>query len=90
MIKPIRNNVLFKAFKEDAMSYGGIIVPESVRKDGCKVEIIAVGDGTPKRPMRLKPGSIAYRIQNAGQELEFEGNKYYLIDENAILATEEN
>lgn len=87
MIKPIRNNVLFKAFKQDATSMGGIIVPESYRKDGCKVEILAVGDGTKKQAMTLKPG-IAYRIHEAGQPFIYEGETVYLGHQNIFLAQE--
>lgn len=87
MIKPIKNNILVKAFKEDAFSNGGIIVPESFRKDGAKVEILAVGGGTKKRPMNLQPG-IGYRIQNAGTPVEYMGEKYYILDQAHILAVE--
>lgn len=87
MIKPIRNNILVKAFKEDAFSNGGIIVPESFRKDGSKVEILSVGDGTKKRPMNLHPG-IAYRISGAGTPIDYNGEKYYILDQAHILAIE--
>lgn len=87
MIKPIRNQVLVKAFKEDEMSSGGIIVPESMRKEGSKVEIIAVGNGTPSRPMRLKPGMTGFRVKDWGVPVEDNGELYYLMDEEAILAT---
>jgi chaperonin GroES len=87
MIKPIRNQVLVKAFKEDEMSSGGIIVPESMRKEGSKVEIIAVGNGTPSRPMRLKPGMTGFRVKDWGVPVEDDGELYYLMDEEAILAT---
>ena len=87
MIKPIKNNILFRPFKEDAMSYGGIIVPESFRKDGSRVEILAVGSGSKKRPMKLKPG-IGYRILQAGQPFEYDGQTVYLGDQNIIIAAE--
>lgn len=87
MIKPIRNNILVKAFKEDAFSNGGIIVPESYRKDGDKVEILAVGNGTKKRPMNLSPG-VAYRIHNAGTLVEHDGERFYILDQAHIIALE--
>lgn len=87
MIKPIRNNILAKAFKEDAFSNGGIIVPESYRKDGDKVEILAVGNGTKKRPMNLSPG-IAYKIHKSGTPVEYNGEKYLILDQAHILALE--
>lgn len=87
MIKPIRNNILVKVFKEDLFSTGGIIVPESYRKEGSKVEILAVGNGTKKKPMTLSPG-IAYRIQSAGTPIDYNGEKYYILDQANIIALE--
>jgi chaperonin GroES len=87
MIKPIRNQILVKAFKEDEMSSGGIIVPENARKDGNKVKIVAVGSGTPKRPMKLKPDMIGFRVTKWGVPIEENGELYYLMEDVAILAT---
>lgn len=87
MIKPIRNQVLVKAMKEDEVSAGGIIVPEHLRKDGAKVEIIAVGDGTPQKPMTLKPGMVGFRVDDWGIPIEDEGTTYYIMHQDAILAT---
>lgn len=87
MIKPIRNQVLVKAFKEDEVSAAGIIVPESYRKHGCRVEIIDVGNGTKNRPMKLKKGEIGFRVKDWGVPVEDNGELYYLMDDKAILAT---
>lgn len=87
MIKPIRNQVLVKAFKEDEVSTGGIIVPESLRKYGCRVEIIEVGNGTKNRPMKLKKGQIGFRVKDWGVPVEDNGELYHLMDDSAILAT---
>lgn len=87
MITPIRNQVLVKAIKEDEMSTGGIIVPDYLRRDGAKVEIIAVGNGTSQKPMTLKPGMIGFRVDDWGVPVEDEGTTYYLMHQDAILAT---
>lgn len=87
MIQPIRNQVLVKAMKLDEVSAGGIIVPEYLRKDGSKVEVIAVGNGTKNKPMNLKPGMIGFRVSDWGTPVEDNGNLYYLMDQDAILAT---
>jgi len=86
MITPIRNQVLVKAIKEDEVSSGGIIVPDSYRKDGAKVEVMAVGNGTIKRPMTLTPGMIGFRVKEWGVPVEDNGEMYYLMDQEAILA----
>lgn len=87
MIKPIRSNVLVRAFKEDEVSSGGIIVPDNIRKNGNRVQIIAVGNGTPAKPMTLKPGMIGFRVTEWGIPIEENGEIFYLMDESAILAT---
>ena len=86
-MKPIRNQVLVRAFKEDEVSANGIIVPESYRKNGCKVEILEVGNGTANRPMKLKKGQIAFRVKDWGVPVEENGELLYLMDDKAILAT---
>lgn len=88
-MRPIHNNVVIKAFKDDQVSIGGIIVPESFRMDGCRVKIVAVGNGTKKKPMTLKEGSIGYRIFGAGTPFVHKGEDFYILEDSAILAIEE-
>lgn len=86
MIQPIRNNVLVQCFEGDGITDGGIVVPDSVKKDSNKVKIIAVGDGTAKRPMEFKPGMTAFRVKDWGTPVEENGEKYYLMDDKALIA----
>jgi co-chaperonin GroES (HSP10) len=88
MLKPIRNNVLVKPFPPSEISEGGIFVPLSVRKENNRVRVVAVGNGTKDRPMQFKPGQVAYRVAQWGTPVEIEGEKHYLMDDSAILATE--
>ncbi len=86
MIKPIRNNVLVKCFPPKEFTDGGLFVPENARQESNKVEIIAVGSGLPKKPMRLKAGDVGHRVKDWGQQIEENGQKYYLMDASAIIA----
>lgn len=86
MVQPIRNQVLVKPFKEDEVSTGGIIVPENYRKDGSKVTIVAVGNGTAKRKMKLSAGTIGFRVKDWGTPIEENGEMFYLMEDTAILA----
>ena len=87
-MQPIRNQVLIKPFPPDEISEGGIFVPESARKESNKVSIIAVGRGTREKKMTLKPGQVAYRIKDWGMPVDIEGQRHYLLEDAAILATE--
>ena len=86
MITPIRNNVVVKPFLEDEISHGGIIVPESFRKEKDMVKIVAVGSGTKNKPMKLKPDTIGYRVSEWGTPVEYNGELFYLMEDTAIIA----
>lgn len=86
MIQPIRNNVLVKPFQGDAMTKGGIVVPDSFRKESDKVMIVAVGNGTKNKPMKLKAGTIGYRVSMWGEPVEDNGELFYIMEDNAIIA----
>lgn len=87
-MKPIRNNVLVKPFPPNEVSEGGIFVPLSARKENNKVTIVAVGNGTGKTPMRLKEGQVGYRVKDWGVPVDIEGERHYIMEDTAILATE--
>lgn len=86
MIQPIKNQILVRPLESDAISEGGIIVPDSCKKDSNKVEIVAVGNGTKKNPMYRKVGEIGYRVKDHGTEILVGGVKHFLLDQSWIIA----
>lgn len=86
-MKPIKNQILFKPFLIEEKTEGGIFVPDSFRVESDKGEIIAVGEGTKNRPMYLKKGQIGFRVHKWGTLVEKDGESFYLMEDNAILAT---
>lgn len=88
MIQPIRDNVLCKPFPSDEVSEGGIFVPESCRQVSNKMEVLSVGNGTRKTPMKFKSGQTVYRVQEDGTEVEYNGQKMFLINQKHLLATQ--
>ena len=88
MIKPIRNNVLIKPFAGKEITDGGLIIPENLRTPSNKGIVSAVGNGSKGRPMRLNVGEIDFKVKDWGTPVESDGELYYLMDENAVLATD--
>lgn len=86
-ILPIRTQVLVKPCESDSISEGGIIVPNNYKEESNKVEIIATGKGVKNKPMRYSAGQIAFRVKNHGTPIEENGELYYLMDQDALLAT---
>ena len=85
---PIRSQVLVKPFASDEISEFGIIVPENARKPSNKVMVVKVGNGTKDKPMKLKAGQTGYRVQDWGCPVEVEGELHFIMDADAIIATE--
>lgn len=79
---PVLNNILFRPFEGDAVSESGIIIPDSCRGLSNKGVVVAVGNKVKK----VKKGDIGYRVKDWGEEIEVEGIKHYLMNEDAILA----
>ena len=88
MIQPVLHNVVVKPFMGSEISEGGLFIPDSVRKPSNRVMIVAVGGGTPKRPMKLKPNTVGYRVKLWGEPVEIDGELHYIMNEAAIIATE--
>ena len=85
---PICQNVLVKPYPSAEFTSGGLFVPDSVREPSNKVHIVAVGDGSKKRPMLLKPGTTGFRVKSWGIEVEVEGEKHFIMEQSAIIALE--
>lgn len=87
----LKNKILVKPFPSDEQSEGGIFVPLSAREVSNKVLIVEVGEGTKKKPMRLKKGQTGFRVKGwkgaLEAELEINGEPHFIIEEADILAT---
>lgn len=87
-MKPIGTQILFKPFPPDEVTDGGLIVPDGVKKVNNKGIIVSVGNGTVARPMKLKPGVKAYRVQEWGQDILIDDELYFIMDMDSVLALE--
>lgn len=86
-MKPVGQNILVKPFPPDDISEGGVIVPDSLKKPSNKVTVIAVGPGTEKKPMRIRQGDVGFRIKDCGTEVPIDGETYFLLHQDWLLAT---
>ena len=87
-VQPIHNNVLIKPFPHEEMSTGGIYVAGSYAEENNKAWIVAVGQGTKKRPMNFTEGMVVHRVKDWGTPVEIDGVIHYLMEDVALLASE--
>lgn len=93
-IKPLRDRVLVRLIEEESAereTEAGIIIPETAKEENEKVkrgEVVAVGEGTPEDgeviPVAVDEGDTV--LFTWGEELEVEGEEYYIVNESNILA----
>ena len=85
---PVRNQILVKPFPSDEISDGGIYVPDSARAISNKMLIVKVGNGTKRKPMKLREGQIGYRVKDWGLDMMIDGELHFIMSDDSILATE--
>ncbi|MBR4276746.1 MAG: co-chaperone GroES [Prevotella sp.] len=84
-IQPLADRVLIKpAAAEEKI--GGIIIPDTAKEKPLKGEIIATGNGTKDEEMVLKVGDTVLYGKYAGQELEYDGEKYMVMRQSDVIA----
>lgn len=81
------NRILVIPVNAESKTAGGIIIPDAAKEKPLKGSIVAVGPGTKDEPMVLKENDVVLYGKYSGQEIEFEGIKYLLMNQSDIIAT---
>ena len=85
-IKPLADRVLVQPVAAEEKTISGIIIPDSAKEKPLKGEVMAVGNGTKDEEMVVAVGNTVLYGKYAGQELEWEGEKYLIMKQSDILA----
>ena len=91
MLRPLRNRVIVERNEHEESTKSGIIITDSSKERPAQGKIIAVGPGRLResgelQPMSVEVGEQVYFSKYAGEEVEYEGNKYLILDDDDILA----
>ena len=90
--KPLSNHVFLEPMEEEKISKGGIVLPDNVEKEKpMKGKVLAVGPGKMRddgttQPMAVKVGDAVLFKKYGPDEVELDGKKYLVGDEDDILA----
>lgn len=92
-IKPLSNRVLIEPVEEEQTTKSGIVLPDTAEKEKqIKGRVIAAGPGKmadngQRLPMSVKVGNVVlFRKPWSDSEIEADGKKRMLVDEDDILA----
>jgi chaperonin GroES len=90
--KPLSNHLFIEPLEDEKITKGGIILPETAEKERpVKGKVLATGPGKKNekgeiQPMSVKIDDIVLFKKYGPDELELEGKKYLVADEDDILA----
>jgi len=90
--KPLSNHVFLEPLEEEKVTKSGIVLPETAeREKPIKGKILAVGPGKlndkgERISMTVKVGDIVLFKKYGPDEIEIDGKKYLVGDEDDILA----
>ena len=91
-VKPLSNHVFLEPLEEEKTTASGIVLPDSVEKEKpAKGKVLSVGPGKIQdngtvRAMSVKVGDTVLFKKYGPDEIEIEGKKYLVGDEDDILA----
>ena len=85
-VQPTEDRVLLKRQKSDAMSPGGIVIPDAVQKKSALCVVVAVGPGKKldsggNGPMFTKPGDVVMLSQWRGNEVTIDDEPMLIVKE---------
>jgi chaperonin GroES len=90
--KPLSNHVFLEPLEEEKTTASGIVLPDSAEKEKpIKGKVIAAGPGKVQengstKPMSVKVGDTVLFKKYGPDDIEIEGKKYLVGDEDDILA----
>ena len=90
-IRPIGDKVVVKRIEADAVTAGGIVLPDSAKEKPKRGEVVAVGDGKllntgDRAKMQVSKGNEVLFTSYAGTEVKIDGEEFLIMDESDILA----
>jgi chaperonin GroES len=89
-LKPLEDRVVVKPQEAEAVTAGGIHLPESAKEKPLMGDVIAVGEGKlldsgARGEMSVKKGDVVLYGKYGGSEVEVDGVEYKILRESELL-----
>lgn len=73
----LQSNVIIRPCEAEAVSEGGIIIPDSVKERPNKGWIVSMGEDLANKP--IKVGTLIYHVKGAGVEIEYNKVPHFIM-----------
>lgn len=90
-LQPLGDRVVVQREESEAVTAGGIVLPDSAQDKPARGTIVSVGDGImlpsgERMPLQVKPGDNVIFSSFAGESIEIDEEEVLLMRESDILA----
>jgi chaperonin GroES len=90
-IRPLGEKVLVQRVEAEAVTAGGIVLPDSAKEKPQRGKVISVGEGKQlkdgsKGELTVKVGDEVLFTSYAGTDIKVNGQEYLIMDESSIMA----
>jgi chaperonin GroES len=90
MVKALFNAVIVKPIEQDESTYGTIVVPDMGKEKNLRGEVVSVGPGHYSGmgtfiETSVKVGDEVILPQMGPTKMDYNGEEFYMIEENKIL-----
>ncbi len=91
MLRPLGDRIVVRPGKEEEVTKGGIVLPDTAKKKPREGEVLAVGPGKllengERAPLEVSVGDIVIYSEYGGTTIEIGDDEYVILDEGSVLA----
>jgi chaperonin GroES len=91
MLRPLGDRIVVKPGKEEEVTKGGIVLPDTAKKKPREGEVVAAGPGKllengQRAPLEVSVGDVVIYSEYGGTEVTVDGQDYVILDEGSVLA----
>jgi chaperonin GroES len=95
MLRPLGDRIVVKPGKEEEVTKGGILLPDSAKRKPREGEVLAVGPGKlfesgERAPLEVSVGDVVVYTEYGGTTVEIADEEYVILDEGSVLAIKTN
>ena len=90
-VRPLHDRIIVRRLEEGEQKVGGIIIPDTAKEKPQQGTVIAAGNGKVNEdgkqiPLDVKAGDRILFGKYAGQEIKLDGEEYFIMKEDDVLA----
>jgi chaperonin GroES len=90
-LKPLGDRLIIEPLEQEALTPGGILLPETAKEKPMRGKVLAVGPGERKEDgsrfaMDVSIGDTLLYAKHAGTNIKLENKKYLILKETEVLA----